>query len=69
MADLGPTGLANVLMDRIADAKAALADAATRAERKGLNRSLHRHRQLLGWCQSRAGYRTAVNLTKREGEL
>lgn len=52
----GPNRLAAAIEEAIVDLEARLADAETRAARRPLNRELHRRKQLLAWCKTRAGY-------------
>lgn len=52
----GPNKMADELEDSIDDINARLEEGPPRAERKELNKRLHRHKQLLAWCKSRAGY-------------
>jgi hypothetical protein len=55
--ETGPTRMAALLEDSIVDLSAQLETASTRAERSRLNKLLHRNRQMLAWCKTRAGYR------------
>lgn len=58
--ELGPTGLARFLEDRIEELEAQKCEAATKADRRPINRQLHRCRDLLRWAKSRAGYEPDV---------
>jgi len=58
----GPTRLATALTTQIAEINNQLAVATTRQERRDLNRLLHRNRELLRWCRTRAGYRSERDL-------
>jgi len=58
----GPTGMAVALTTRIAEINDQLGAASTRQERRNLNRLLHRNRELLRWCRTRAGYRSERDL-------
>jgi uncharacterized protein YyaL (SSP411 family) len=61
MADLdGPRRMAAKIEDVITDIEAHLEVAEARAERKRLNKALHHQRQLLAWCQTRAGYKSVA---------
>lgn len=51
----GPNSVADRLMDEIDDLNAQLEELRGRA-RKPLNKRLHRLKELLAWCETRAGY-------------
>lgn len=52
----GPAGMARYLEDRLEELEGKKCEARTRAERRPINKHLHRCRDLLRWCKSRAGY-------------
>ena len=51
-----PTGLVLVGADRIAELEREKAVAATREEKRAINKHLHLCRDMLRWCKTRAGY-------------
>ena len=53
----GPNRMAALVEVKIEEIEAQRANADTRAERRRLNRLLHQNKELLRWCQTRAGYR------------
>jgi hypothetical protein len=52
----GPTGMAQYLVDRIDELEGLKLEATCREERRPINQALHRCRDMLRWCRSRAGY-------------
>lgn len=53
----GPNRLADKIRDDLDEAGAELDGAAvTRARRSELNKRIHRLKELLAWCETRAGY-------------
>jgi hypothetical protein len=52
----GPNGLALLCADRIAELEQERAIAATRDEKRAINKHLHLCRDMLRWCKTRAGY-------------
>lgn len=52
----GPNRIADKLRDDLDEANAALEVETRRAERSALNKRIHRLKDLLRWCETRAGY-------------
>ena len=52
----GPNSMADKLRDDLDDLGAKLEVATRRAERSRINKRMHQLKELLRWCESRAGY-------------
>lgn len=56
MLSSGPNRLARQLRDDLDQANVELEDWPDRARRRELNKRVHRIKEMLRWCETRAGY-------------
>ncbi len=52
----GPNRMADTIRDRLDDLGAELEECSERKERSRINKEMHRLKDLLRWCETRAGY-------------
>lgn len=52
----GPNQLADKIRDCLDDLGAELEECRDRKRRSAINKERHRLKELLGWCETRAGY-------------